>query len=125
LTYEDERGPHVFLMKKDSLSVGRGGSSAWVDVQVMASSKVSREHFRIRRDRAGKFFIQDVSLWGTSVDGEPLPPAVKNEDGVAHPGDERPLPSRARIGLADAVVIHFEVSPPARPDGTMAKGTAS
>ena len=108
LTYEDERGPHVFIMKKDTLSVGRGGSSAWVDVQVIASSKVSREHFRLRRDANGNFFIQDVSLWGTSVDGEPLPPAVKNEEGVAHPGAERPLPPSARISLADAIVMQFE-----------------
>jgi pSer/pThr/pTyr-binding forkhead associated (FHA) protein len=108
LTYEDERGPHVFVMKKDTLSVGRGGSSAWVDVQVIASSKVSREHFRLRRDGNGDFFIQDVSLWGTFVDGEPLPPAVKNEEGVAHPGAERPLAPSARIGLADAIVMRFE-----------------
>src|SRR5688572_29358825 len=50
LTYEDEQGRHVFSMRKDTLSVGRGGSSVWVDVQVMTSSKVSREHFRLRHD---------------------------------------------------------------------------
>jgi hypothetical protein len=111
LTYEDEQGPHVFVMKKDSLSVGRGGSSAWVDVQVTASSRVSREHFRLRRDAGGRFFIQDVSLWGTSVDGQPLPPAVKSEEGVAHPGAERALPAKAAIALADAVIMHFEATP--------------
>jgi hypothetical protein len=125
LTYEDERGPHVFLMKKDSLSVGRGGSSAWVDVQVIASSKVSREHFRIRRDAAGHFFIQDVSLWGTSVDGEPLPPALKNDEGVAHPGAERPLPPRARIGLADVVVMQFEAVAASRAEPAPAAGTSA
>jgi hypothetical protein len=125
LTYEDERGPHVFLMKKDSIAVGRGGSSAWVDVQIIASSKVSREHFRIRRDRAGRFFIQDVSLWGTSVDGEPLPPAIKNDEGVAHPGAERPLPSRARIGLADAIVMQFEAASAVHTDDAPAAGTSS
>lgn len=114
LTYEDERGPHVFAMKKDTLSVGRGGSSAWVDVQVVASSKVSREHFRLRRDASGRFFIQDVSLWGTSVDGVALPPAVKNEEGVAHPGAERPLPASSRIGLADAIVMQFDAAVPGR-----------
>lgn len=123
LTYEDERGPHVFVMKKDTLSVGRGGSSAWVDVQVVASSKVSREHFRLRRDAAGQFFIQDVSLWGTSVDGEPLPPAAKSEEGVAHPGAECPLRASAKIALADAVVMHFEATPPAAAEGTTAADT--
>jgi hypothetical protein len=110
LTYEDDRGPHEFIMRKDSLSVGRGGSSAWVDVQVITTSKVSREHFRLRRDAGGRFFIQDVSSWGTSVDGDPLPAAVKSTEGVVQPGPERELPREARIGLADAVVIHFQAA---------------
>ena len=110
LAYEDEQGPHVFIMRKDSVSVGRGGSAAWVDVQVITSSKVSREHVRIRRDASGRFFVQDVSAWGTSVDGEPLPAAVRTADGVVQPGEERPLPSSARIGLADAVVIQFQAT---------------
>jgi pSer/pThr/pTyr-binding forkhead associated (FHA) protein len=108
LIYEDEQGPHVFVMRKESLSVGRGGSSAWVDVQIVGSSKVSREHFRLRCDPAGRFYIQDVSLWGTSVDGTPIPPAVKTPDGVSGPGAEFPLPSKARIRLADVLEIDFE-----------------
>jgi hypothetical protein len=111
LTYEDEQGAHTFGIRKDRVSVGRGGSSAWVDVQVMTSSKVSREHFRIRRDTSGKFFIQDVSLWGTSVDGNPLPPAVKTTEGVVQPGPERELPPAARIDLADALAMQFEATP--------------
>lgn len=107
LTYTDDQGAHVFIMKKDSLAVGRGGSSAWVDVQVITSSKVSREHFRLRHD-AGRFFIQDVSLWGTSVNDSPLPPAVKSSEGVLQAGVEQELPEGARIGLADAMVMHFE-----------------
>jgi hypothetical protein len=110
LTYDDEQGPHVFLMRKDSVSIGRGGSSAWVDVQVSGSSKVSREHLRLRVDPGGQFFIQDVSLWGTSVDGKPIPPAVKSAEGVTQPGPEQALPARARIGLADTVVIDFEAT---------------
>ncbi|HSC29759.1 MAG TPA: FHA domain-containing protein, partial [Vicinamibacterales bacterium] len=113
LRYTDEQGPHEFVMRKDTLAVGRGGSSAWVDVQVVASSKVSREHFRIRRDASGQFLIQDVSLWGTSVNGEPLAPAMKGPEGVIQPGAEQPLPPRARIELADALVMEFEASPDA------------
>lgn len=108
LRYHDEQGTHPFEMRKDSLSIGRGGSSAWVDVQVAATSKVSREHVRLRRDAQGRFFIQDVSLWGTSVDGQPIPPAVKTREGVTQPGAEHALPARARIELADAVVIDFD-----------------
>jgi len=107
LTYDDEQGHHEFSMCKDTLSVGRGGSSVWVDVQVFASSKVSREHFRLRRDRSGRFFIQDASSWGTSVDGVPIPPAVKSAEGVLEPGAEREVVSPARIELAGALVIYF------------------
>src|SRR5215203_3613095 len=108
LSYEDDQGRHDFTMQKDSLVIGRGGSAAWVDVQVVTTAKVSREHVRIRRDGSGRFLVQDVSLWGTSVNGEPLPPAVKTAEGVLQPGAERDLPPRARIHLAEAVVIHFE-----------------
>ena len=111
LTYDDDQGSHIFIMRKDTISVGRGGSSAWVDVQIVSSSKVSREHVRLRRNANGQFFIQDVSLWGTTVDGAPISPAVKGPEGVSQPGEEQPLPPRARIGLADAVVIDFEALP--------------
>ncbi len=108
LTYHDDDGAHVFVMRKDTVSIGRGGSAAWVDVQVVTGAKVSREHVRLRIDDAGRGFVQDVSLWGTTVDGEPIPPAVKTADGVAGPGPEHPLPRRARITLAGAVTIEFE-----------------
>jgi len=107
LRYEDEQGPHVFSMRKDTLSIGRGGSSVWVDVQVVTSPKVSREHFRLRRE-GESFFIQDLSTWGTTVDGQPIPPAVAGPDDVLQPGPEHPLPRQARIQMADAVVMHFE-----------------
>ena len=109
LSYHDEQGSHTFMMRKDTVSIGRGGSAAWVDVQVIASARVSREHLRIRADAAGRFFAQDVSLWGTTVDGAALPAAVKGPEGVAQPGAEHPLPARCRISLADAIVIDFEV----------------
>jgi FHA domain-containing protein len=108
LIYDDEQGHHAFSMCKDTLTVGRGGSSVWVDVQVFASSRVSREHFRLRRDRTGLFFIQDASSWGTSVDGAPIPPAVKGADGVLRPGAEHAVVSPSRIELAGALTIHFE-----------------
>jgi pSer/pThr/pTyr-binding forkhead associated (FHA) protein len=108
IRYTDDQGAHVFSMRKDTLSIGRGGSSVWVDVQVISASKVSREHVRLRHDRSGAFFIRDVSSWGTSVNGQPLPAAVKGPDGVLLPGDERELPPVAQIQLADALVLHFE-----------------
>jgi hypothetical protein len=108
LTYDDERGRHVFAMRKDAIAIGRGGSAVWVDVQVFAPSNVSREHLRIRRDRDGRFFIQDLSAWGTSVDGDAVPPAAKGPDGVMRGGAERELPASARIDLAGALIVQFE-----------------
>jgi len=107
LSYEDDQGRHDFTMQKDSLVIGRGGSAAWVDVQVVTTAKVSREHVRIRRDGSGRFLVQDVSLWGTLVNGEPLPSAVKTVEGVLQPGAERELPPQCRIELAGAVMIQF------------------
>lgn len=107
LRYDDDNGPHLFSMRKDTLSVGRGGSSVWVDVQVVTSPKVSREHFRLRRD-GDAFFIQDLSTWGTFVDGRQIPPAVTGPDGVLRPGAEFPLPASARIDMADALAVHFD-----------------
>ena len=63
----------------------------------------------MRRD-FGRFLIQDVSLWGTSVNGEPLPSAIKTAEGVLQPGAERELPAQARIELANSVVIQFEAA---------------
>jgi pSer/pThr/pTyr-binding forkhead associated (FHA) protein len=77
-------------------------------VQVITSSKVSREHFRLRRDGSGQFFILDLSNWGTMVDGVTIPPAVKGPDGVLRPGAEHPLAATARIDLAGALVMQFE-----------------
>ena len=108
LRYEDEQGVHTFSMRKDSLSVGRGGNAVWVDIQVVTSPRVSREHFRLRRDAAGSFFIQDLSTWGTSVDGHALPAATPGPDGVLRPGAEQPLGDTARIELAETLVMHFQ-----------------
>jgi hypothetical protein len=113
LMYEDEEGPHLFIVKKDCIKVGRGGMGAWVDVQVMTSPKVSREHCWIHCDTGGRFFIQDVSTWGTSVNGELIPAAIRSEEGaVIQAGAKKELPAGARIALADALVIQFQVGSP-------------
>lgn len=111
LSYDDEQGHHDFSMCKDTLSIGRGGSSVWVDVQVFTTAKVSREHCRLRRDRSGRFYIQDASSWGTSVNGAAIPPAVKGADGVLRPGAEHEILSPATIQLADALVLNFAAAP--------------
>ena len=104
LAYIDEQGPHVFVMRKDVVSIGRGGSAHWVDVQVTTGPRVSREHCRIRRAADGRFFLQDLSTWGTSVDGKRVQPSVRTSPTgqLEETGQEHELPHDARIQLADA-----------------------
>ncbi len=110
LAYRDEVGDQLVPILKDLVKVGRGGSGAWADVQVFSTQKVSREHCWIIRDGSGRFFIRDVSVWGTSVNGAAIPPAVRSPEGtVSEPGAPAPLPPNARIQLADALVIDFHV----------------
>jgi pSer/pThr/pTyr-binding forkhead associated (FHA) protein len=110
LSYLDEAGPHVYTMRKELISIGRGGRAHWVDVPVAGSPRVSREHCRIRRAADGRYYLQDVSTWGTSVDGTPVPPFARQVDGrVDETGHEQALASGARIQLADAVTLEFSV----------------
>ena len=110
LAYVDEQGPHIFVMRKDVVSIGRGGSAHWVDVQVTTGPRVSREHCRIRRADDGRFFLQDLSTWGTSVNGQRVKPFVHTSPAgqLEETGREHELPRDARIQLADALLIEFQ-----------------
>jgi FHA domain-containing protein len=110
LAYTDDEGTHTFVMRKDLISIGRGGSAHWVDVQLVTTPRVSREHCRIRKTVDGRYFLQDVSSWGTSIDGKVVAPFARQTNGrVEETGQEHELSNRARIQLADAVVIEFSV----------------
>ena len=110
LAYVDEEGPHVFVMRKDLISIGRGGSAHWVDVQVVAGARVSREHCRIRKTSDGRYLLQDVSTWGTAVDGTRVAPyARQSGEGIEQLGHEHALSPRCQIQLADTVRIDFAV----------------
>jgi FHA domain len=113
LAYVDDQGPHVYAIKKDVVSIGRGGREHWVDVQLVTTARVSREHCRIRRDDQGRFFLHDLSTWGTSIDGKPVRKPGSPDDASQPAANEQELPARATIQLADAVVIDFQVQ--ARP----------
>ena len=114
LAYVDEQGPHIFVMRKDVVSIGRGGSAHWVDVQVATGPRVSREHCRIRRADDGRFFLQDLSTWGTSVNGQRVKPYVHTSAAgqLEETGQEHELPRDARIQLADALLIEFQTLDP-------------
>jgi hypothetical protein len=103
LQYRDDGGEHVHPINKDLIKIGRGGAEHWVDVMVSAGAQVSREHCRIRRDADGRLFLQDVSTWGTYLNGEPVDKFVEG-DAAAR---EHELTHGASIRLADAVTLEL------------------
>jgi hypothetical protein len=111
LTYDDEAGRHAFDIVKDSITIGRGGTTYPVDVKILSSADVSREHARIRRDaQTGRFYLIDLSSLGTTLNGRHVPRGYDEVDGTKREnGAETPLPDQARIGLADTVSLQFEV----------------
>jgi hypothetical protein len=109
LQYEDGSGRHTFEIAKDSITIGRGGTTYPVDVKIVSSVDVSREHARIRRDPASdQCYLIDLSSLGTTLNGRHVPAGFemvggnKRENGVA-----TPVPDQARIGLADTVFLDF------------------
>jgi pSer/pThr/pTyr-binding forkhead associated (FHA) protein len=110
ITYSDDTGQHAHDVAKDSLTIGRGGIAYPVDVRIVSSPDVSREHARIRRDpKTGRFFVIDLSSLGTTLNGRHVPKGYDEVDGAKREnGAETPLPDSARIGLADTVFLEFQ-----------------
>lgn len=113
--YPHQLGEKVFAMTRDEIVIGRGGKAVWVDVKLEGPPDISREHCRIRRDvSTGRFFIKDLSQYGTRVNGNAIPTSIER---TPH-GDrvdrniEVPLPPAAKIALADVLVIEFEAKQP-------------
>jgi len=109
IVYEDNGGRKVFQMTKDQIVVGRGGRDYWTDLKLETLPDVSREHFRLRRDAAsGQFFLKDLSRLGTTINGEKAPSSIEFVEGDKRDRNvEVPVPSGARIGLADVVFLEF------------------
>ena len=112
IRFQDDGGPQVFEITKNQIVIGRGGKSFWVDLKLTAPPDVSREHCRIRRDEGtGRFFIKDVSQYGTSVNGARIPTSVEHANGDQRDKNiEVPLPPRCRIMLADVFALEFEAA---------------
>jgi pSer/pThr/pTyr-binding forkhead associated (FHA) protein len=101
LVYRDDTGDHTYAITKELTKIGRGGTEHWVDVMVTTGPQVSREHCRIRRDTSGRLFVQDVSAWGTFVNGKRLPRSADGDDSAG----EEELSHGTTIRLADAVTL--------------------
>jgi hypothetical protein len=109
IEYDDESGHHFYDVTRDGFTIGRGGIAYPVDVRIVSSADVSREHARIRRDPAtDRFFLIDLSTLGTTVNGRRVPRGFDEVDGVKREnGAETALPDVAKIGLADTVFLDF------------------
>jgi len=98
IRYADQQGQHTFEMTKSQMVIGRGGRSYWVDLRLETLPDVSREHCRIRREpETGRFIIEDVSQFGTAVNGKPVGRNATAE-----------LPRRGTISLAGVIDLQWE-----------------
>jgi hypothetical protein len=112
IEYEDQGGRKLYRMTKEQIVVGRGGPDYWTDLKLDTLPDVSREHFRLRRDPSGKFFLKDLSRLGTTIDGVPAPPSVDVVDGAKRDRNvEAAVPEKARIGLAGVLFLEFRGLP--------------
>lgn len=111
----------IFEMDKSSVVVGRGGPQSIVNLALEEGTKISREHFVLRRDdRTGKFYIRDISKFGTRVNGIALTKSpATGETETTGTGLEMELPKRATIELAGSLKIEFEVVGDAQPNGKL------
>jgi hypothetical protein len=109
VVYDDTSGQHSHDVVKDSVTIGRGGIAYPVDIRIVSSVDVSREHARIRRDPlTGRFHLIDLSSLGTTLNGRHGPRGYEEREGAKREnGVETPLPDTARIGLADIVFLDF------------------
>jgi hypothetical protein len=99
LTYREGEGRDCeFLMTVQEISVGRGGRNEFCDLELNGPADISRKHFYLRQDPESRgFFIQDISKFGTSVNGAKL----ASKEWIS-------LPSKATILLAGILTIEFE-----------------
>jgi hypothetical protein len=112
LTYQDNTGRHIHSMTEPQVIIGRGGTGYWVDLRIDAVQDISREHVRLRRDATtGRFFLKDLSLYGTSINGQRVASSIETSAAGKRDLDiEVPLPATARIGLADIVFLDFRAA---------------
>ncbi len=112
LDYADERGEQQYEMTKERIKIGRGAADCWVDLRLYAKQDISREHIQVRHDtESGKFFLKDLSTYGTTVDGKRVPPSIERSGGNETDNNiEVPLPTKAKIGLAGVMELQFRAA---------------
>ena len=98
LDYDEQGETKSFELRADreEVLIGRGALDVWVDLRLRTPADVSRRHALIRRDDRDRFWIQDLSQYGTWVDGKQIPK-----------GDEIELGDGATIDLAAVAKLRF------------------
>ena len=109
LSYKDDDGQHTFSMNQMEIAVGRGGDEGQqVDLLLHTLSDVSREHLRLRYQPTRQtFLLKDLSSYGTTIDGRPVPPSIDKttRQDLDH---WEPIPPETTIGLAGVLFIDFK-----------------
>lgn len=114
LSYREEGENKIFKMVTKELAVGRKDESnqSYVQLQILTSTDVSREHFRIRFNKAEQSFeIKDVSRYGTWVNKERVASSFSTTDELPEGQDLENwhlLPHEATINLAGVLDIQFK-----------------
>jgi len=111
LKYADDTGEQSWAISKDLVKIGRGGKDYLVDLKLIGKKDISQEHCQIRRDPStNRFFIKDMSRFGTLVNGRRVAPSVDRSGmELRDLHIEEPLADNSVITLADVLNLHFKV----------------
>ena len=107
IRFQGAVGTQSYAMSKKSVVAGRGGRGVQTDLKLPPLPGISREHFRIRVEE-GVFSIQDLSSFGTMVDGYPIPTPLATGTRESHETDLWVvLPRHCRISVAGVLSLEF------------------
>ena len=111
ISYEDLEGRKSYQMTKAKIRIGRGSSSDWVDLKLVAPEDVSREHIQMRYQSANRQFeIKDLSSLGTWINGQRVTSSAGIDEMTGNKRDLdiwEPLPPQAQISLAGMIFLDF------------------
>ncbi len=116
ISYKDRQGNHHdYLMRKEKINVGKGNEpdttpSYWVDLALDSDADISPLHLQLSFDPASrKFFIKDLSVAGTRVNGRLVKSSIGKKDGkTVDLNVTEELPHDARISLANKIILDFK-----------------
>jgi hypothetical protein len=104
----------TYYMVKDRIIVGRQTDDEQVDLSLVnVSERVSPKHLEISIDRgSGKFFLKNMGIFGTTVNGVKIPDSRSKADvGAEGMNNKFEVPDKCRISLAGGeVIIDFSIA---------------